>query len=59
MKINRMSLRGLAMPLLATSMVSAFPAWAVDPFALRDIRLEGLQRVEPGTVFASLPFRES
>jgi len=57
MKINRMSLRGLAMPLLATSMVSAFPAWAVDPFALRDIRLEGLQRVEPGTVFASLPFR--
>ena len=57
MKINRLSLRGLAMPLLATGMVAAFPAWAVDPFALRDIRLEGLQRVEPGTVFASLPFR--
>ncbi len=57
MKINRLSLRGFAMPLLATSMVVAFPAWAVDPFALRDIRLEGLQRVEPGTVFASLPFR--
>jgi outer membrane protein insertion porin family len=32
-------------------------AWAVDPFTVRDIRLEGLQRVEPGTVFASLPFR--
>ena len=32
-------------------------AWAVDPFAVRDIRIEGLQRVEPGTVFASLPFR--
>jgi outer membrane protein insertion porin family len=47
----------LAMPLLATSLAAAFPAWAVDPFALRDIRLEGLQRVEPGTVFASLPFR--
>lgn len=31
--------------------------WAVDPFTVRDIRLEGLQRVEPGTVFASLPFR--
>lgn len=57
MKINRMSLRGLATPLLATSLAAAFPAWAVDPFALRDIRLEGLQRVEPGTVFASLPFR--
>ncbi|MBY0463850.1 MAG: outer membrane protein assembly factor BamA [Burkholderiales bacterium] len=57
MKINRMSLHGLAVPLLATSLAVAFPAWAVDPFALRDIRLEGLQRVEPGTVFASLPFR--
>jgi outer membrane protein insertion porin family len=32
-------------------------AWAVEPFTLRDIRVEGLQRVEPGTVFASLPFR--
>jgi outer membrane protein insertion porin family len=31
--------------------------WAVDPFTVRDIRVEGLQRVEPGTVFASLPFR--
>ncbi len=32
-------------------------AWAVDPFQLRDIRVEGLQRTDPGTVFASLPFR--
>ncbi|HSV34662.1 MAG TPA: outer membrane protein assembly factor BamA, partial [Ramlibacter sp.] len=32
-------------------------AWAVDPFTVRDIRVEGLQRVEPGTIFASLPFR--
>ena len=24
---------------------------------MRDIRIEGLQRIEPGTVFASLPFR--
>jgi len=30
-------------------------AWAVDPFTVRDIRIEGLQRVEPGTVFVSLP----
>ena len=35
----------------------ALNAWAVDPFTVRDIRIEGLQRVEPGTVFASLPFR--
>jgi outer membrane protein insertion porin family len=39
--------------------IMAFAAntWAVDPFTVRDIRVEGLQRVEPGTVFASLPFR--
>jgi len=35
----------------------AFHAWAADPFTVRDIRVEGLQRVEPGTVFASIPFR--
>ena len=32
-------------------------AWAVEPFQLTDIRVEGLQRTEAGTVFASLPFR--
>ncbi|MFT3779787.1 MAG: outer membrane protein assembly factor BamA [Ottowia sp.] len=32
-------------------------AWAVDPFTVSDIRVEGLQRIEPGTVFASLPVR--
>ena len=35
----------------------AASAWAVDPFTVRDIRVEGLQRVEPGTIFSSLPFR--
>ena len=38
--------------LLASSL-----AWALEPFVVRDIRVEGLQRVEPGTIFASLPFR--
>ena len=32
-------------------------AWALEPFAVKDIRVEGLQRVEAGTVFASLPVR--
>ena len=32
-------------------------AWAVEPFSVRDIRVEGLQRVEAGTVFASLPVK--
>ncbi|MBI3157827.1 MAG: outer membrane protein assembly factor BamA [Burkholderiales bacterium] len=33
------------------------PAFAVEPFELQDIRVEGLQRTDPGTVFAALPFR--
>jgi outer membrane protein insertion porin family len=37
--------------------MACLPSWAVDPFTVRDIRVEGLQRIEPGTVFASLPFR--
>jgi outer membrane protein insertion porin family len=49
--------RGFTLSALAASLLSALPAWAVDPFTVRDIRVEGLQRVEPGTVFASLPFR--
>ncbi len=32
-------------------------AYAVTPFVLKDIRIEGLQRTDPGTVFAALPFR--
>lgn len=50
-------LRAAGLSTLVASLLSALPAWAVDPFTLRDIRVEGLQRVEPGTVFASLPFR--
>jgi outer membrane protein insertion porin family len=32
-------------------------AGAVEPFKIRDIRIQGLQRTDPGTVFAALPFR--
>ncbi|MEJ8856410.1 outer membrane protein assembly factor BamA [Variovorax robiniae] len=42
---------------LVASALAATAAWAVEPFTVRDIRVEGLQRVEPGTIFASLPFR--
>jgi outer membrane protein insertion porin family len=42
---------------LAASLLTATLAWAVDPFTVRDIRVEGLQRVEPGTIFASIPLR--
>ncbi|WP_089417052.1 outer membrane protein assembly factor BamA [Vitreoscilla filiformis] len=33
------------------------PAFAVEPFEIRDIRIEGLQRGDPGSVFGALPFR--
>ena len=46
-----------ALTVLAASMLTATLAWAVDPFTVRDIRVEGLQRVEPGTIFASIPLR--
>ncbi len=49
-------LRPLAVGLLS-SLALVLPAWAVDPFTVRDIRVEGLPRVEPGTVFASIPVR--
>ena len=39
------------------SVVAAPSARAVTPFVLKDIRVEGLQRTDPGTVFAALPFR--
>ena len=32
-------------------------ALAIEPFVLKDIRVEGLQRSDAGTVFAALPFR--
>lgn len=51
------SMRLRSIPLLVSLAFSASVAWAVDPFNIRDIRVEGLQRVEPGTVFASLPVR--
>ena len=46
-----------AVSAIAAGLLFAHAAWAVDPFTVRDIRVEGLQRVEPGTIFASLPFR--
>jgi outer membrane protein insertion porin family len=55
MKFNRIRLRTLSSMLALAFVVQT--AWAVDPFQVRDIRVEGLQRVEAGTVFASIPLR--
>jgi outer membrane protein insertion porin family len=32
-------------------------AWAIEPFTITDIRVEGIQRTEPGTVFSYLPVK--
>lgn len=32
-------------------------AWALEPFEVKDIRVEGIQRIEPGTVFSYLPVK--
>jgi len=33
------------------------PAHAIEPFTVKDIRVEGLQRIAPGTVFNYLPIK--
>ncbi|RYF01972.1 MAG: outer membrane protein assembly factor BamA [Comamonadaceae bacterium] len=53
--INRMGVRTAAA--VAAMVFAANAAWALEPFKVQDIRVEGLQRVEPGTIFASLPLR--
>ncbi|GAB6049212.1 outer membrane protein assembly factor BamA [Hydrogenophilus islandicus] len=42
---------------VAAALLSSLSSWALEPFVVRDIRVEGIQRVEPGTVFSYLPVR--
>ena len=51
------SLRPAAALVAVAALVAAPAARAVEPFTIKDIRVEGLQRTDPGTVFAALPFR--
>jgi len=55
MQFNRFALHSVSA--VASLVFMAGSAWAVNPFTVRDIRIEGLQRIEPGTVFVSLPVR--
>ena len=50
-------LRPTVLSIALAAALQAGSAWAVTPFVLKDIRVEGLQRSDAGTVFASLPFR--
>ncbi|CUA82861.1 MULTISPECIES: outer membrane protein assembly factor BamA [Gulbenkiania] len=50
-----MKLKFLAAAVLGLSYAAS--AWAVEPFTIKDIRVEGLQRTEAGTVFNYLPLK--
>src|ERR1051326_8515898 len=49
--------RGLAAVLAALAFAGAAGAQSFEPFTVKDIRVEGLQRTEPGTVFSYLPIK--
>jgi outer membrane protein insertion porin family len=51
------SLRPAVVLVAAVAALASPAAHAVEPFVIEDIRVEGLQRTDPGTVFAALPFR--
>ncbi len=53
--LKRLKLRSFSMAL--AGLLASSLSWAVDPFVIRSIWVEGLQRVEPGTVFATLGLR--
>jgi outer membrane protein insertion porin family len=50
-------LRVLAAFWLLAALLFTNPAHAVEPFVIKDIRIEGIQRTDPGSVFGALPFR--
>lgn len=49
--MNKSLLAGLVATLFATG------ATAMQPFTVKDVRVEGIQRVEAGTVFSYLPVK--
>ena len=54
-RANRLASASLYFLLAAAGFPGA--AKAFDPFVVRDIRIEGIQRIEPGTVFGYLPVK--
>jgi len=55
MAFNQYTLRALVAAVAIA--VAGGAAWALEPFTVQDIRVEGLQRVEPGTIFGSIPVK--
>lgn len=42
---------------VACALLASLPALAIQPFVVKDIRVEGVQRTEAGTVFSYLPVK--
>ena len=58
--LRRRKRAGLSLPALLVGVILSalsFASWAIEPFVVRDIRVEGVQRTEPGTVFNYLPIK--
>ena len=47
----------VSLSIVAASALTVSMSQAATPFVVRDIRVEGLQRIEPGTVFSYLPIK--
>lgn len=56
-KSLRLLALALCQVLLIASLMSPQSAQAFEPFVVTDIRVEGMQRTEPGSIFAQLPFK--
>jgi outer membrane protein insertion porin family len=50
-------MRPVAACVIVAAALAPVAARAIEPFQIRDIRVEGLQRTDPGSVFSVLPFR--
>lgn len=57
MRNNRLTLCLFRSVALSAMLAFASLANAFDPFTVRDIRVEGIQRIEAGTVFSYLPVK--
>jgi len=51
----RQGLAGIVVVVVSISAIA--PAHAFEPFVVSDIRVDGMQRTEPGSIFARLPFK--
>ncbi|MEK6349639.1 MAG: outer membrane protein assembly factor BamA [Burkholderia sp.] len=58
MNASSLSSRRLRILTVAGLGATSVSAWATDPFTVSDIRIEGLKRIEPSSVFAYLPIKQ-